>query len=133
MKFGTAALVHGAFAVEKPNLVWFLTDDQDQLLGGSFPIKDGATPMPKTKRLMQDEGVYAENWYIHTPICSPSRSELLTGRYFHNIKKVGGSGYCAGMHVNYTLVTEANFAKILKEEAGYTTGMFGKYVNEMSQ
>lgn len=117
---------------EKPNIVWFLTDDQDQLLGASFPLTSNATPMPKTKKLMQDAGVYASNWYIHTPICSPSRSELLTGRYFHNIKKVGGKGYCAGMHVNYTKVDEGHFGKILKH-AGYTTGMFGKYVNEMNQ
>lgn len=117
----------------KPNLVWFLTDDQDQMLGASFPIINGATPMPKTKKFMQDQGAFAENWYIHTPICSPSRSELLTGRYFHNIKKVGGTGYCAGMHVNYSLVDEGHFARILKEEAGYATGMFGKYVNEMGQ
>jgi N-acetylglucosamine-6-sulfatase len=88
--------------------------------------------MPKTKKLMQDQGAHATNWYIHTPICSPSRSELLTGRYFHNIKKAGsGSGYCDGMHVNYTLVVENHFGKVLKEQAGYTTGMFGKYVNEM--
>jgi len=101
------------------------------MLGASFPLTSEATPMPKTKKLMQDQGMHATNWYIHTPICSPSRSELLTGRYFHNIKRVGGKGYCAGMHVNYTHVVESHFAKILKEKAGYTTGMFGKYVNEM--
>merc|ERR1719399_1034900 len=83
--------------ISKPNIVWFLTDDQDQVLGASFPLTSGATPMPKTKKLMQDEGMYAENWYIHTPICSPSRSELLTGRYFHNIKMTGPTT----MHVNY--------------------------------
>ena len=97
-----------------------MTDDQDQMLGASFPLTSEATPMPKTKRYMQDQGAHATNWYIHTPICSPSRSELLTGRYFHNIKKVGGFGYCAGMHVNYTHVNENNFAKVLKEQAGYT-------------
>lgn len=129
--------LHGAVAQDlfipgvpaKPNLIWFLTDDQDQLLGGSFPVLNGVTPMPKTKQLMQDEGAYASNWYIHTPICSPSRSELLTGRYFHNIKQVGGGG--SGMHVNYTLVNENTFVRALKENAGYATGMFGKYVNEM--
>jgi arylsulfatase A-like enzyme len=111
--------------------VWFLTDDQDQLLGGSFPPTLGGTPMPKTQALMQDGGAYATNWYIHTPICSPSRSELLSGRYFHNIKQVGGSGYCSGMHVNYSYVNNNTFAKVLQEQAGYTVGMFGKYVNEM--
>ena len=68
----------------------FLTDDQDQMLGGSFPTEasNGATPLPKTKKLMVDEGTMATNFFIHTPICCPSRSEVLSGKYFHNIKKV---------------------------------------------
>ena len=79
----------------KPNMVWFLTDDQDQELGASFPNKGGVTPMPKTKKLMEEQGATALNWYIHTPICSPSRSELLSGRYLHNIKAAGSSA-CHG-------------------------------------
>ena len=132
----------------KPNIVWFLTDDQDQMLGASFPLVGDSTPMPKTQKLMQQQGATATNWYIHTPICSPSRSELVTGRYFHNIKLTGSAkGYCSGMHVNYTTVNDNTFAKNLNE-AGYTVGMFGehtcsfrthltfplatgKYVNEM--
>ena len=41
-----------------PNIVLFLTDDQDQMLGGSFPPTDpgGATPLPKTKKLLADAG-----------------------------------------------------------------------------
>ena len=118
----------------RPNLVWILTDDQDQMLGGSFPPTAGATPMPKTRRLLQDGGVHATRWYTHTPICSPSRSELLTGRYFHNVRVTGPQpGYCSGMHVNYSHVNQNTFARTLKEEAGYATGLFGKYLNEMPE
>lgn len=120
----------------KPNMVWFLTDDQDQELGASFPNLGGVTPMPKTKQLMEEKGASALNWYIHTPICSPSRSELLSGRYLHNIKQAGpqpghlpGSAYCDGMHVNYSKVNPHTFARTLSEEGGYTVGMFGKYLN----
>ena len=101
----------------KPNIVWFLTDDQDQLLGGSFPSALGTTPMPKTTKLMAEQGATATNFFIHTPICCPSRSELLTGRYFHNIKAVGRKDTC--MHTNSTLVNSATFAPALKQ-AGYT-------------
>mmetsp|Transcript_85128 Transcript_85128/g.214647 ORF Transcript_85128/g.214647 Transcript_85128/m.214647 type:complete len:600 (+) Transcript_85128:84-1883(+) len=127
--FGSLRLTSRREVPEKPNIVWFLTDDQDQLLGGSFPptAPGGATPMPRTKRLMQDEGLHATNWYIHTPICSPSRSELLTGRYFHNIKKVGAHY----MHVDYEQVYNNSFVRVLQEQGGYTTGLFGKYVNVM--
>ena len=91
-----------------PNIVMFLTDDQDQMLGGSFPAHDGATPMPKTKAKMQDAGAMATNFFIHTPICCPSRSELVTGRYLHNLKtdptlpKQKDEIIC--MHVNETKV-----------------------------
>ena len=39
------------------------------MLGSSFPTKDGSTPMPKTKAMMQDMGAMANNMFIHTPIC----------------------------------------------------------------
>lgn len=117
----------------KPNIIWFLTDDQDQMLGGSFPPTttvngDTATPMPKTLALMANQGATASNFFIHTPICCPSRSELLTGRYFHNIKQVGATGAC--MHANSSLVNENTFARNLAE-SGYAVGMFGKYLNNM--
>ena len=102
-------------ANKQPNIVWFLTDDQDQLLGASFPraAPGGATPMPKTKKLMEDQGAMAMNFHIHTPICNPSRSELLSGRYFHNIKTVGGPLW--SMHVNEERVNAATFAVNLKQ------------------
>ena len=103
-------------------------DDQDQMLGGSFPEIGGVGPMPQTKAILAEAGSTALNFYIHTPICCPSRSELLSGRYLHNIKSSDGSG-C--MHVNESLVNSDTFAKYLKEEAGYTVGMFGKYLNNM--
>eukprot|EP00750_Incisomonas_marina_P015751 INCI186.1.p1 GENE.INCI186.1~~INCI186.1.p1 ORF type:complete len:603 (+),score=92.86 INCI186.1:106-1914(+) len=113
----------------KPNIVWFLTDDQDQMLGGSFPQIDDQGPMAKTKQLMQEGGSMAERFYIHTPICNPSRSELLSGRYFHNIKGVNTPEWA--MHVNESLVNPVTFVRDLKERAGYNTGMFGKYLNVM--
>lgn len=44
-----------------PNIVLFLQDDMDLLLGGW-------TPMTKAKRVLSDEGATAKNWFIHTPV-----------------------------------------------------------------
>lgn len=114
----------------KPNIVWFLTDDQDQMLGASFPqLNGGVGPMPKTKEVLADQGATAERFYIHTPICNPSRSELLSGRYFHNIKGVDIPQWA--MHVNESYVNANTFVRDLNEKGGYHTGMFGKYMNMM--
>ena len=113
-----------------PNIVWFLTDDQDQMLGGSFPqLNNNNGPMPKTYEKMKMKGATAENFYIHTPICNPSRNELLTGRYFHNIKTTNTKTYA--MHVNETIANTNSFVKDLHDKGRYHTGMFGKYMNMM--
>eukprot|EP00040_Diaphanoeca_grandis_P039932 m.260648 g.260648 ORF g.260648 m.260648 type:complete len:521 (-) comp40388_c0_seq1:488-2050(-) len=134
-----------ATAAKQPNIVFFLTDDQDQMLGGSFPIKDNATPMTFTHQEFVGKGAMATNFFIHTPICCPSRSETLTGRYLHNVKifnNVPGrapqcpegyngeddQGNTCCMHVDEELVNNFTMATHLKA-AGYTVGMFGKYLN----
>lgn len=65
--------------------------------------------------------------------CRPSLNHVSTanrsGRYFHNIKMVNSTLWA--MHVNEPLVNNNTFAKHLKEDAGYTVGMFGKYQNIM--
>jgi len=102
--------------------------------------------MPLTQASLKDKGIMATNFFIHTPICCPSRSETVTGRYLHNVKifnNIPGrkpqcpegyrgkddQGNSCCMHVDEALVNNFTFAKSLKEDAGYTVGMFGKYLN----
>ena len=48
----------GRRCTDCPNIIFFLTDDQDILLGGALPTSSefspGATPLPRTKELMFD-------------------------------------------------------------------------------
>ena len=55
---------------KKPNIVLFLTDDQDSVLFGM-------EPMAKTKSWFENGQSFA-NAFVSTPICCPSRSSLLT-------------------------------------------------------
>ena len=104
----------------KPNLVLFLTDDQDYALGGW-------TPMRQTVALLGDTGAIAENWFIHTPVCCPSRAQILSGRYFHNVRvPTPDGGGC--MHANTSVVNPNSFGAVLGK-AGYTLGYFGKHMN----
>ena len=85
------------------------------------------------------------NFFIHTPVCCPSRSELVTGRYLHNVKlpvdeRQCGDGYAGNdahgnvccMHVDEALVNNRTLALYLQREAGYTVGMFGKCTRKTS-
>ena len=73
----------------QPNIVLFLTDDQDETLGSR-------NAMPQTKRLLSDFGATASNWYIFTPVCCPSRAQYLTGRMFHRLRINGINGSLPG-------------------------------------
>ena len=64
----------------KPNIVIVLSDDQDHMLGGS---SDG--PLPRSGPALRAAGLTAANWFVHTPVCCPSRSEIITGRLLHNL------------------------------------------------
>jgi arylsulfatase A-like enzyme len=102
-----------------------------------------ATPLPKAKALLMDAGAHATNFFIHTPVCCPSRSETVTGRYLHNVKTnveqavQCGEGYAGEdkwgnvccMHVDEGMVNNRTLAQYLQRQAGYRVGMFGKYLN----
>ena len=63
---------------KRPNVIVFLTDDQGY--GGLSCM--GATDFrtPNLDRLASD-GVRFTDWYSNSPVCSPSRAALLSGRY----------------------------------------------------
>ena len=88
--------------------------------------------MKQTQAAMQAKGATMTQWHIHTPICSPSRSELVSGRYFHNIKSnvpvpvLDRILYAGSDHVNGSLYANESFGVFLRQEKGYQVGLFGK-------
>ena len=113
------------FAAEKPNIVLLLTDDQDLLLGGM-------SPMSRTLAFLSD-GAYLKNFFVNTPVCCPSRSTLISGRFPHNIlynESAKGHSPPACMHMNASSsdFEEKSIAMYVKK-LGYRTGQFGKYLN----
>lgn len=107
----------------KPNIVFILTDDQDVTLGGM-------TPMMKVKRLLQEEGTTFSNMFVTTPLCCPSRSSILTGRYSHNHHAVNNSisGNCSSAYWQKTFEPKTMAVQI--QNAGYYTFFAGKYLNQ---
>ncbi|XP_022191157.1 N-acetylglucosamine-6-sulfatase isoform X5 [Nilaparvata lugens] len=108
---------------QKPNIVLFLTDDQDELLGG-------IVPMGKTQRLIANKGVIFSNSFVSTPLCCPSRSSILTGRYAHNHGTFNNSinGGCNSHE--WQTVHEKNTFAVHLQKNGYRTFYAGKYLNK---
>ena len=117
------------------NIVVLLTDDQDLRLGSM-------RAMPYTMEHIGRAGANISNFFVHTPICCPSRSTLLSGRWYHNNKvDLAGafdkeSPYKGCMRMNTSRVYNPGFwqhslVATLKTKHGYATGLFGKVLNVM--
>jgi len=102
---------------KRPNVVIFLADDQgwgDLSINGNI-----AANTPNIDRIAR-EGVLFSNAYA-CPVCSPTRAELLTGRYAVRAGVYDVSN--GGERIDLDETTIADYFK----KAGYMTGAFGKW------
>ncbi|XP_059142321.1 N-acetylglucosamine-6-sulfatase-like isoform X2 [Physella acuta] len=122
-----ALCYEGSLAVKRkakqPNIVFILTDDQDVALFGQYP-------MPKTKKLIADVGMTFTNMFVTSPLCCPSRSSILSGRFLHNHMTTNNSlsGNCSSTAWQNSAEKKA-FPTFLQAN-GYRTFFAGKYLNE---
>ncbi len=113
-----ALLASGA---QKPNFIIIFTDDQGYGDLGCFGSKTIKTP--NLDRLAQ-EGRKFTSFMVASPVCSPSRTALLTGCYPKRVSMHKGvlfPGSKHGLHPD-----EHTIADQLKG-AGYATACFGKW------
>lgn len=103
-----------------PNVVIIFTDDQGYGDLGCFGAKGFATP--NIDRLAR-EGRKFTNFHVAQPVCSASRTALLTGCYPNRLGIHGALGPQAKVGI---ADEETTIAELLKEK-GYATGMAGKW------
>ena len=105
----------------KPNIVLILTDDQgwgDLGMNGHEII---ATPNIDA---LADSGISFDRFYV-SPVCSPTRAEILTGRYH-----VRGGVYSTSAGGERLDLDETTMGDVFKA-AGYATAAYGKWHNGM--
>ena len=109
-----------AAAPRLPNIVIIFTDDQGYADVGVFGARGFKTP---NLDRMAREGCKFTNFHVAQPVCSASRTALLTGCYPNRLGIHGalGPGARHGIHDD-----EMTIAQLLKQK-GYATGMAGKW------
>lgn len=86
--------------------------------------------MPETLALLRAGGREFPRAYVDTPICCPSRTSTLSGRYGHNIGQQSLQNWC-GAFTGYAL-ENATWITAL-HDAGWTASYSGKYHNAPPQ
>jgi N-acetylglucosamine-6-sulfatase len=105
----------------KPNIVFILTDDMR---------KDDLLYMPQTKALLEEQGMSFENAFVSNALCCPSRATIMRGQYSHNTMVwTNGNSSIGGWQAYQLNGGEVDNVATRLQGAGYTTGLFGKYLN----
>jgi N-acetylglucosamine-6-sulfatase len=103
----------------RPNFVIIMLDDLDILLNGT-------AAMPTYQREMVEKGTSFRG-FVDVPVCCPSRTSTLSGRYSHNLNNTN-LGWCGNFRERHEGKTWINLLK----ESGYETFLGGKYYNTYS-
>jgi len=102
---------------ERPNIILILTDDQGW---GDLSISGNSAVATPNLDLLAGNGVSFERFYV-SPVCSPTRAELLTGRYHFRSGVYSTSE--GGERID---LDEILLAEVLGRE-GYRTAGYGKW------
>jgi len=120
-------------SLDRPNIVFILTDDQGAWTLGSASNREIRTP--NLDRLAET-GVRFENYFCTCPVCSPARATIMTGcipsqhgvhdfiRIRQGKNPVHGKGN-NGRAIEY-LEGQTGYTDVLAE-SGYTCGIVGKW------
>lgn len=108
---------------KQPNIIYILADDMGY--GDLSCYGQSRFSTPNIDRLA-DEGIRFVNHYAGSTVCAPSRGTLMTGKHTGHAFSRGNKGV-PGNKGDFPLEgSEVTVAEMLKD-AGYVTGMFGKW------
>lgn len=126
----TKAELSSAMSQSKPNVIFFIADDMLPKHFNCLPQGKGKNLTPNIDRLAK-EGTLMRQMHVASPVCTPSRYNVLTGNYAsrannawfkQTTEKEGQTVVEFNTHI---IPSDITLPKLL-QKAGYTTGMAGK-------
>jgi arylsulfatase A-like enzyme len=110
--------------MDRPNIVFILSDDQGPWAAGCYGNDEIRTPAIDR---LASTGMRFDNFFVATPVCSPSRATYLTGRIssqhgVHDWIREGNVGDSAAAYLEGQIA----YTDILAEQ-GWTCGLSGKW------
>ena len=107
---------------ESPNIIILLADD----LGyGDLGFSGHPTSFTPNLDILAASSLYLTNFYVASPVCSPSRASLLTGKYPVSTgiwPKVVQANSIGGLDPSTQTTLASRLSKV-----GYRTGHVGKW------
>ena len=116
-----AVLAHGALAAAPPNIVLMVIDDVGH---ADLSMNGGDFPTPHLDALAAT-GVNMRRMYVQ-PVCSPTRSALMTGRYPFRTGLQHYTTLLPGGTAKLPLAPHQTLAELMAG-AGYSTAAIGKW------
>jgi len=112
---------------QKPNVILVFIDDMGWADFSCFGNTDAQTPNIDQ---LASEGISFEQFYVNSPICSPSRIAISTGQYpqrYHITSYLSHREQNAERGLANWLDPKAPMLARSLNNAGYATGHFGKW------
>jgi len=105
---------------DRPNIIYILTDDLSE------DLIEYMTELTRMRR----EGTTLSNYIFANSLCCPSRATILSGKFPHNNGVLTNTSQFDDGGFGDFLDDENSTFAVALQQAGYRTGMMGKYLNE---